>query len=199
MPTEILLQDPPVSLPYRPARLSVDRYLEMIASGIIQEDDRIELLEGVLVEKMTKNPPHTVVTRRCDLLLTQAVPAGWHVRNQEPIVLPVSVPEPDLAVVRGEVTDYAERHPRGNEIGLIVEVADSSVATDRYKSRLYAAAGIPHYWLVDLSARSLDHYWDPDTNSEQYRQKRTCSIHEMVPLTLDGHVVRDIPLSEILL
>ena len=197
MPTEILLQDPPVSLPYRPARLSVDRYLEMIASGIIQEDDRIELLEGVLVEKMTKNPPHVFVVQSLQTELQDRVRPAWHVRTQDPVALATSVPEPDIAVVQGGRRDYVDHHPNAGQIGLIVEVADSTLATDRYKAKIYAAAEIPQYWIVNLSARLIEIYGEPDPLSGLYRQSRSYSVGESVPVSVGDSVFEELPVAAI--
>lgn len=198
MPTEILLQDPPVSLPYRPARLSVDRYLEMIASGIIQEDDRIELLEGVLVEKMTKNPPHVFVVQSLQTELQDRVRPAWHVRTQDPVALETSVPEPDIAVVQGGPRDYVDHHPDARQIGLIVEVADSSLTTDRYKAQIYAGAEIPQYWIVNLSARLIETYGHPDVRSGVYQQSRSYSVGESVPVSLGDGVFEELPVASIL-
>src|SRR5437764_5998889 len=88
-------------------RLSVDRYHAMIANGILTEDDRVELLDGILVEKMTKYPPHTFATQYLRRFLEDMIPATWCVRPQEPITLVRSEPEPDLVVALGTIGDFA--------------------------------------------------------------------------------------------
>src|SRR3954453_11490344 len=120
-----ILANPPESSapPSEPIwRLSVDRYHAMIASGILTEDDRVELLDGMLVEKITKNPPHTVATDLTRRILEAMIPPGWCVRIQEPVTLAESEPEPDLAIVRGTIRDFNNRHPAAAEVGLAVEV-----------------------------------------------------------------------------
>ncbi len=126
----------PQILPYQPLRMSVEKYHELIRAGAFNEHDAVELLDGVVTEKTSKNPPHRLATRQLDLALSQLVPIGWHVRNQEPITLATSEPEPDIAIVRGELTDYGNRHPYAEEVALVVEVADTTLVTDRYKAEL---------------------------------------------------------------
>src|SRR5438445_4118523 len=81
--------------------LSVEQYHEMIRAGILTEDDPVELLEGILVVKMAKNPPHSSATRKMRTALERLVPTGWFVDIQEPVTTESSEPEPDLAIVRG--------------------------------------------------------------------------------------------------
>ena len=126
-------------------RLSVDQYHALIEYGKLLEDDSIELLEGWLVPKMPKNPPHRLSTRRVRGKLEALIPPGWYVDSQEPITTLESEPEPDDVVVRGHPDDYANRHPGPHDLGLIVEVADASLKRDRtLKKRIYARANIPH-------------------------------------------------------
>ena len=80
---------------------------------------------------MLKNPRHSIAFRRIDLAVSRLTKEGWHIRNQGPITLSNSEPEPDLAVVIGRIDDYVEQHPVASEVALVVEVADSSIVTDR--------------------------------------------------------------------
>jgi len=132
-------------------RLSVDQYHAMIQAGILTEDDPVELLEGWLVTKMSKNPRHTFVTQLARDVVASLLPPGWYVNGQEPVTTKDSEPEPDVAVVRGNRRQYIDHHPGPQDIALVVEVADSSLQRGRsLKKRLYAAAGIPVYWIVNL-------------------------------------------------
>src|SRR5712692_8749886 len=118
-------------------RLSVEQYHEMARAGILTEDDPVELLEGWLVTKMTKNPPHSVATHAIRRALDEMIPAGWFVDSQEPLTTDDSEPEPDAMVVRGHWRDYTERHPSPSAVVLVVEVADSTLQNDRtIKKRL---------------------------------------------------------------
>ena len=195
MPPTAQLQELPTTIPYRPARISVERYHSLVASGLIGEDDPIELLDGVLVEKMTKNPPHVVATRQCDLALLKILPAGWHVRNQDPITLSTSEPEPDLVVVRGRLQDYSGRHPGADDIGLVIEVADASLLTDRYKGTLYAGAGVPAYWIVNLVENLVEVYLKPDRSLAAYTRKEELRSGDSLNLVLDGVDIGQIELS----
>src|SRR5439155_11821038 len=107
-------------------RLSVAQYHAMAKHGILDDDAPVELLEGWLVQKMTKHRPHSIVTRRTRKALERLVPAGWYVDSQEPLTTVDSEPEPDVLVAREELADNLERHPGPHEIALVVEVADSS-------------------------------------------------------------------------
>src|SRR5262245_43226358 len=89
-------------------RLSVDQYHAMIWGGILTDDDPVELLEGWLICKMSKNPRHRVATRLVRLVLEGIIPEGWYVEAQEPITTTDSEPEPDVAVIRGNTRDYLD-------------------------------------------------------------------------------------------
>lgn len=143
-------------------RLTVAQYDAMGRAGILTPDDRVELLEGLLVEKMTKNPPHRIATRRAREALEAALAAGWYVDTQEPIVTGDSEPEPDVAVIRGRTEDYRGENPPASAVGLVVEVADTTLTRDRdTKGRIYARAGIATYWIVNLVDGVVEVYTQP--------------------------------------
>jgi Uma2 family endonuclease len=170
-------------------RLSVAQYHAMAERGILTEDDPVELLEGWLVQKMTKNPPHTVATQLMHEALRALLPAGWFIAGQAPVTTVDSVPEPDLAVVRGQIRDYLDRHPGPRDVALVVEVADSSLAQDQgIKKRLYARSGFPVYWIVNLVDRRIEVYTDPTGSPEEpdYRQRPDYGPSHMIPVGLDS-------------
>jgi Uma2 family endonuclease len=182
-------------------RFSVREYHEMIRAGILTEGDPVELLDGWLVTKMTKNPPHRVATHLVCKALEEVIPQGWHVDSQGAITLATSEPEPDAALVRGDPRAYVDRHPRANDVALVVEVADTSLRRDRtVKKRLYAQAGIPAYWIVNLVDRRVDVYSDPSGPADQpdYRQHRTCSPADYVPVVVEGREIGRIAASTLL-
>ena len=183
LPSEPTPIEPP---PFRIARFTVEKYHQMIDSGLFTEDDRYELLDGWLVEKMTKRPPHELVIALLSKELTKLVPDGWHVRNQAPITLENSVPEPDLTVVRGVERDYTDRHPSGDDIVLAVEVVDTTLRTDRLKARIYAEAGIPDYWIVNLSERRIEVQRDPDATGRNYGSITVSPEEETVEVAVGG-------------
>jgi Uma2 family endonuclease len=169
----------------------------MIDKGILGPDDRVELLEGIVVQKMSKNPPHRIATLRTRRALERVVPAGWYVDEQEPITLADSEPEPDVAVIRGDTLDYDAGNPGPADVGLIVEVADTSLTRDQVlKKRIYGTASIPVYWILDLNRRRLEVYSSPDAAGYLH-----CSIyqaHESVEVTLDGESVGFVSVGSLL-
>jgi len=192
----------PAAVPELPIRrLSVEQYHQMLDGSILHEDDRVELLEGWLVEKMTKHPPHSVATRLTRQALEKLVLAGWYVDSQEPITTADSEPEPDISVVRGQPRDYVARHPGPSEVGLLVEVADESLPRDRgVKKRLYARARIPFHWIVNLIDRQVEVYSDPFGSADQadYRQRQVYAMGDQVPLTLDGNEIGRVNVRDLL-
>jgi len=138
-------------------RITVDEYHRMIDAGILHSGEKVELLDGYLVTKMTVSPPHAFTLQAIYQLLAAIRPTGWELRAQLPITLAQSEPEPDVSVARGTRHTYATRHPGPADLGLVVEVADSSLAIDQgVKARLYGAAGIPVYWIADVVHRQVE-------------------------------------------
>ena len=168
----------------------------MIDAGVFIEDGRFELLDGEIVPKMSKNPPHSIVTRKLDRRLIRLTADGWHVRNQEPVTLSTSEPEPDLAVVRGTEDDYAGGHPQPADIALLIEVADNSVRQDRRKRRIYAAAAVREYWIVNIPAGVFERYTEPA--GDRYAVEEIFHPGDAVPVTIDGTVVGTVPVAELL-
>lgn len=182
-------------------RMSVKQYHAIARAGIIDEDEPVELLEGLLVDKMSKNPPHSVATQLVIIALTRLLPGGWIVRSQEPVTLADSEPEPDAAVVRGEVKDYSRRHPGPHETALIVEVSDATLRRDRgTKKRIYARARIPVYWVVNLIDMRLEVYTDPSgpTRQPNYQTQRYYGIGDEVPVWLGEDEIGRIPVQQLL-
>jgi Uma2 family endonuclease len=170
-------------------RFSVDQYHAMIRTGILTEDDPVELLEGWLVTKMPKNPHYRVATHLIRQALESILPPGWCVDTQEPLTTIDSEPEPDVMVVRGEPRHYLDRHPDPQDVALVVEVADSTLQRDRsLKKRLYAAAEIPVYWIVNLLESHIEVYTNPSGPGEQpdYHQQQNYGPADVVPMVIEG-------------
>jgi Uma2 family endonuclease len=166
-------------------RLSVAQYHGMVASGILTEDDPVELLEGWLVTKMPKNPLHTLATKLTSSQLAAVLPMGWFVNVQEPVTTADSEPEPVVVIVRGQRRDYRERHPSPADVVLVVEVSDTTLARDQtLKLRIYAKARIPVYWIVNLPDQQLEVYSDPI--GAAYTSQTVYRAGETVPVLLDG-------------
>jgi Uma2 family endonuclease len=192
----------PLDLPENPLwRWTVDKYHEMIRKGVFSDEDRVELLEGVLVTKMIKNPPHREATELARHLLERLAPEGWHVMSQEPVTLATSEPEPDVTVVRGGRRDYHDRHPGPGDVGLVVEVADASLERDRsWKRRLYAEAGIPVYWIVNLLERRLEVHADPSgpASCAEYGSHQAYDSDGHAPLAIDGRHIAQVHVRDLL-
>ncbi|MEG4838526.1 Uma2 family endonuclease [Microcoleus sp. B9-D4] len=170
-------------------RLSIEQYHAIIQAGILTDDDSVELLEGWLVFKMPKNPPHRVTTRLVRTALENILPPGWYVDSQEPITLSNSEPEPDIVVVRGDTRQYLDRHPGAEDIALIIEVSDTTLQRDRtVKKRIYARAGIAIYWIVNLVEGLVEVYSQPLVEVEQpdYSQRLDFGRSAVIPIIIEG-------------
>src|SRR5262245_33496533 len=119
---------PPGSPPLPVARFTVEQYHRMIASGAFTEHDQLELIDGWVVQKMAKGPAHEYSLGQAEALLRERLPPGCHLRNQAPITLARSEPEPDLAVVRGDRGDYRSVHPRASDVLLVIEISDTTLS-----------------------------------------------------------------------
>ena len=168
-------------------RMNVREYERLVSIGAL-DDPRIELIDGYLVRKMGKNPPHVWSVDAAEIGLHSLLPAGWIVRRESPVRIPeFDEPEPDVAVVRGTREDYKTRHPAPSDIGLLVEVAESSLDRDRGEKRhAYARSGIPIYWIVNLIDERVEVYSDPAIAGYQTRQDYLRGSE--VPIILDGIV-----------
>lgn len=182
-------------------RITVAEYHELIRLNFLTTEDRLELIDGYMVNKMPQNDPRASTVDRLDEDLKVRVLAGWRVRTQLPITLANSESEPDAAVVRGDRRTYDHRHPTGSDFGVVVEVADSSLRFDRViKLPLYAAACIPEYWIVNLIDRQVEVYTDPDPAADPpaYRTRTDYAPGQDVPLVLDRQTVASIPVADLL-
>jgi Uma2 family endonuclease len=145
-------------------RFTIDQYHRMIDAGILTRDDRVELIEGEIVEMTASGSPHASAVDRTNRLLVTRLGNRAIVRVQGPIVLPaqVSEPEPDVAVLHPRADFYRAAHPQPSDILLVIEVADTSVEPDRrWKLPLYGRAGIREAWLLDVNAERLEIYREP--------------------------------------
>jgi len=132
----------------------------MAEAGILREDERTELIEGEIVTIPPASPEHAAQTMALYERVRGLFGRGYHVRVQSPLAFGESEPMPDLAVVKGKPADYKHAHP--TYAVLVIEVAQSSLPYDRtVKTSLYAKAGIPEYWIVDLEHRQLEVYREP--------------------------------------
>jgi len=184
-----------------PHRFSVDEYFKMGELGFFAGKPRVELIEGEVVETMPPNPPHACTVAILARLLFRHVPAGWSVRIRTSVRLSISSPLPDACLAVGDDATYLTRHPAPADVGLIVEVADSSLLEDRRdKGRLYAEDAIVEYWIVNLPERQIEVHTQPSgpTASPSYGNRHVYGPGTSVPLVLGGVTVGAIAVNEVL-
>ena len=156
--TSCILDDPEIRGAALP--LTVAQYHHLSAQGIVPE--RTELLQGVIIECLTKSPLHTFLVQRLARWLEPAVTAARFLRKEEPLTLANSEPEPDIAVVSGCPEDYRTAHPA--TAAFVVEVAIATLGIDRAKAAVYAAADIPEYWIVIPEAQTVEIFRSPSSS-----------------------------------
>lgn len=144
-------------------RFTLDQYHRMGETGILHEDDRVELIEGEIVEMTPIGPRHAWCVALLVQRLTLALGFRAVVWPQNPVdVLPDSEPQPDIVLLRPDSATYGTRHPEPADALLLIEVSDSSLRYDRrVKLPLYARAGVPEVWIVDLEGETIEVYLDP--------------------------------------
>jgi Uma2 family endonuclease len=182
-------------------RFTVPEYHRLIEIGVLTEDDNLELLEGYLVHKMSRNPPHDGMLNRVFRRLLPLLTVGWDARMQCAVTLSDSEPEPDLAIVRLDAAGYTTRHPGPSDVGLIIEMANLTLAGDRAdKRRIYGRAGIATYWIVNLVDRQIEVYTDPTGPDPDptYRRRQDHLPGDSVDFTLAETHVASIPVVDLL-
>ncbi|MFO0889217.1 MAG: Uma2 family endonuclease [Isosphaeraceae bacterium] len=181
-------------------RITVDRYERMIAGGLVDEGDRVELLGGVLVNRMAQGPDHVWAVDELAAQLDAMAAGEWHARKEHPARLSeYDEPEPDVAVVLGPRSGLRGRHPVASEIPLVVEVAGTTQAEDRgIKQERYARAGIPTYWIVNLQTAVVEVYTDPDAVAGCYRGRADFGPGMRVPVVLSGTVAGEIAVADLM-
>jgi Uma2 family endonuclease len=184
---------PPIASVYR---MDVDEF-ERIADFLKAE--RIELIDGLLVERGAMDPPHAVASERLGRRLDRVIPDGWFVRENKPLrVHRTYEPIPDFAVVRGDPdTAYEDRHPGPADVALVIEISDSTLSKDRGEKRVnYAKGRIGAYWIVNLIDRQVEVYTVKVRGG--YGKPHIFKPGESVPVVIDGVEVGQIVVSEIL-
>lgn len=153
--------------------ITVDEYYHMAEAGILSEDAHIELIEGEIVNKNPIGSRHAGCVKRLLTLFAQSVGPAAIVSVQNPVRLSIySEPEPDVALLRPKADFYSNSHPGPFDVLLVVEVSDTSIGYDREtKVPLYARAGIPEVWLVDLVEETITLYVEPIRGVYQRKQQ----------------------------
>jgi Uma2 family endonuclease len=153
-------------------RFTVDEYYAMAEAGILNEDDRVELIEGEIIEMSPINAPHAGHVKRLIRLFTKRLGDKMLLDVQNPVRLgDYSEPQPDIALLKPRADDYTKSHPKPADVKLLVEVSDSTVDYDRdVKAPLYARAKISEMWLANLPEKRLEVFRDPSPKGYKTRQ-----------------------------
>ena len=188
---------PLIDSPWPLYRMPLEQYEAMVESGIFTERDRLQLVSGMLVAKVTQGDAHCTADDLCREALAAIVPAGWYVRPNKPVRLPPdSEPEPDHTVVRGTIRDYRHGHPGPADVALVVEIAASSLREERAMASIYASPRIPIYWILNLVDRRVEVYSDPGPDG--YAMTELYGPGSQVPVVIDGAVVGRIAVDDLL-
>jgi Uma2 family endonuclease len=179
-------------------RFTVSQFDRMLRDGTIGSQDRVELIDGLVVTRMSKNPPHILAGKLLFAALTGIVPTGWHVtKDDDVLVSEHDKPQPDLAVVRGSPRDYRDKYATRDKIALAVEISESTLASDQsLKMPRYATAEIPVYWIVDLVHEQIEVYTHP--SGGRYGNRAVFTKGQEIPVVIDGKIISQIAVSEIL-
>jgi Uma2 family endonuclease len=184
-------------------RFTVDQYHRLAELGVFEAFDRVELLEGLILKMPPPNPPHAFSVEAVCQILTQACPAGWTVRSQQPVTFKSSELVPDTSVARGTRHDYRHRHPSAADVGLLAEVSDSTLGFDQTeKAAVYAESGVVCYWIIDLVHRQVEVHTEPvpanGSSPAHYARREALHENEKVTLILDGRPIIDVSVADLL-
>ena len=173
-------------------RFTAEDVRRMVDAGILLEDEPVELIDGGLVVVSPQGPLHRSIAVVVHELLQRAFGAGFHVQDHSPVDAgPDSLPEPDVAVVRGSPRDFVARLPNGADVPLLVEVSVTSHRMDERKAGDYAAGGFAEYWQVQVPERRL-----------VVRSSPTAGEYRVVRIYVEGDAVpvagATIPVAELL-
>ncbi|OKH39087.1 hypothetical protein NIES2119_08125 [[Phormidium ambiguum] IAM M-71] len=168
-------------------RFTLEEYHKLTEIGFFNEDDRIELIRGEIIEMAAKGTAHETCISKLLRQLVRLLGDVATLRCQSPIVLPNnSEPEPDFAIVRNTPDDYLSAHPAPSDVLLIIEISDSTLNYDReVKLSLYAEAGISDYWIFNLFDNQLEAHSEPFQNSQGnfgYQNRRIVLPNQVIAL-----------------
>jgi Uma2 family endonuclease len=190
--------DQPVVLPVY--RFSVEEYHRLLDAGVLHAADRVELLEGWIISKMTHNPPHDGAVTRLHRRLLRLVPGDLLIRVQCALATRDSEPEPDVVMVPGPEDRYDARHPRPRDVLLLAEVSDRTLGVDQgIKLRLYARSRIQLYWILNLIHGRVEVYTEPrGGRTPAYGKRQDYGPGDSVPLVIGGKRLGTIPVRQLL-
>ncbi|MBN9119782.1 MAG: Uma2 family endonuclease [Planctomycetes bacterium] len=185
-----------------PRRFTLEEYHKLIQLGILTEGDNVELLEGSLVAQLPRGVAHDYAATVLAAELRSLVPEAFVLSPRCALTLPPdSEPEPDHSVARGPHALFRHRHPGPADTALVIEVAASSLARDRIdKARVYARAGLPVYWIVNVIDKQIEVFTRPSgpCDAPAYAQRDVFAVGASVPVVLDGDTVGAIAVADVM-
>jgi len=169
----------------QPHRYNIADYHRMAECGILSAQDSVELLAGNVIDKAPISSQHAGSVNKLNSLFSHAVAHSAIVSIQDPVILSdLSEPQPDIALLHYREDFYSNAHPRAKDIYLLIEVADSTLRYDRtVKMPLYAQAGIPEVWIVNVEGKTLEVHQQPVDGLYQ-QQQRLEKLDEITPIAL---------------
>jgi Uma2 family endonuclease len=182
-------------------RFTPAEFFFLAQHGIFQDDERLELLEGLIITMSIRKPEHDCGVLYSDAALRPHCKAEYYLRIHMTIEMKDSVCVPECAIVRGPCKKHAHAFPKSDETELVVEVSDTTLTCDRgIKARIYARAGIPTYWILNLEGRQLEVLSDPTGDVEQpgYRKNQVYKDSDKAVLALGGQAVGEIAVADLL-
>ena len=155
-----------------PYKFDFHQYREMFKAGILTKDDRVELIDGVIIAMSGTGPEHNATLNSSNRFWVIRLGERAIVQIQSSVILDeMNAPQPDVAILKPRADFYRHRLPGADDILLAVEVADTSVRNDRRKLALYARFGVPEVWIANIPARTIEAYTDP--SGGEYTTLRT--------------------------
>jgi Uma2 family endonuclease len=198
MPSRALTTTPTLLAPPGLRRITVDEYERIIQAAALNDPDRVELIDGYLVDKMGKSAEHGYATKKTLMALEALLLDGWTWRSEQPVRIPNhDEPEPDVTIVRGTDEDYEHRLPGPNDVGLLIEVSLATLDRDRNeKLSAYARGGIRVYWIINLVDRQIEVYTEPGPRA--YGSRVDFQRGQAVPVVIDGQSLGQVAVDAIL-
>lgn len=174
---------------------SVEAYHRLVDVGILKEDDRVELIEGQIINRTPIRSPHAACVDRLGDILRALFIKKAIIRSQNPITLSGhSEPEPDLAVVKYKADYYETAHPTPKQVYIAIEISQSTEQYDRtIKIPLYAKYGVPEAWLVNLNQKEIEIYQEPSTAG--YTSKK---VYKLSAIITSDSLKKTLPVKKII-
>jgi Uma2 family endonuclease len=172
-------------------RITTDRYQKMVATGVLTKYDRVELIEGEMLNRAPIGPKHATVADRLARLFTLAVHDAAIVSCGRPVNLgDFSNPQPDVVLLKPRPDAYSNAHPGAADVLLLIEVSDSTLTFDQStKLSLYARYGVSEYWIVDVESKRIIVYREPAAKGY------VCKLEFSAPNTVSPQVFPDLQVA----